>query len=149
VPFTVIGNIRGVFARRRQQVDPGTEEWNTRDEALIERRGDPAALRMAHHQNVANVQTEHCEGNGRAGAVMAGVAFIGRHDGSHVPNDKEFAGTGIEDGRRIGARVAASDHQRLWPLAALREFGIMCPFFRPALGLEGTITIEKPFHTAL
>ncbi len=87
-----------------------------------------AAARMAHDDDMLDLQVSHREFERRRCAVQIVVRRIGRNKIGDVADDEDFAGIGIEDHFRRDARIAAADQKHLRLLPRRGEFAVAILF---------------------
>ena len=103
------------LARRDQgrlaDPDPGGDEVARLRRGPIGHRLDAAALAVAEHDELGDLQHLHPEFERRAGPVIAGVRLIGRHEGRDVAHDEELARNRGKHRLRVDARIRAGDRR--------------------------------------
>ena len=72
-----------------------------------------AAMGMAKHDDVSDVEVTHRIFDGRAGAMTMAVRFIGGHQVGDVADDEQLAWLGPGDDGRVHPDVGAGDDHDL------------------------------------
>ncbi len=85
---------------------------------------DATAMGMAENDDMRHLEDEGGIFDGGAGAVKSAFRLVGRHQIGDVPQDEQFAGAGIENGRNVDPGIAAGNHHRGWRLAELGELDV-------------------------
>jgi hypothetical protein len=112
---------------------PADEVAGRQRRDIVDEGADAAALGVAEHHDVFDVQRPHRVFQRRRDAVRAAVRRIHGHQIGDVAHHEQFAGAGIEDHLRRHPRVAAADHHHLGRLAELGEFAVARLFGRQTL----------------
>ncbi|MPL88430.1 hypothetical protein SDC9_34453 [bioreactor metagenome] len=144
-----------LFIGRAQQVQPGADEGGL----FLEFGGvagahrmaavHAAALRMAEHDHVGDLERGHRIFDRRRGAVVVAVGVVGRHQIRNVAVAEELARVGAEDRGHMDPRVAAGDDHRARALALVGEASVPGAVFRvggrlPAMVAADQIRGQRP-----
>jgi len=84
---------------------------------MLDESADTAAMRMAHDDDIADLENLHRKLQGGRHAVDQSARVVGRHQVGDVAHDEDFAGVAVENHFRRDARVTAADEHDVRPLA--------------------------------
>ena len=84
---------------------------------MLDESADTAAMRMAHDDDIADIESLHRKLQGGRDAVDQSARVVGRHQVGDVAHDEDFAGVAVENHFRRDARVTAADEHDVRPLA--------------------------------
>ena len=132
------------FARLDEHRHPLADEIAGRQRLdLVDKRADPAALRVAQHHDMLHAQHRNRVFQRRRDAMRAGVGLINRYQIGDIAHHEQFAGAGIEDHLRRYPGIAAADHHGLRRLPAHRQITVARLFGRQPLRGEGPVAVNQ------
>src|SRR5262249_167799 len=95
-----------------------------------------AAHCVPHHDDLGYLERPHCKFDCGADPVRLIVWPVGRHEISHIADDKELARGRIKDHLRVGPAIRTADHQRARLLSEFAQLIETSAFVAPSAGAK-------------